>query len=533
MKKSLSLLVALAAISAVAVAPAKAAAHTFENGTINSEVDGTVIDFTLFKPEGASAETPVPLIVESHGWGGSKTTSISTFAPYLDAGMGVLSFSQRGFGASGGEANVQDPDLEAEDVDSLIDYIVDLDWVAHNLIEGPDGTLVPDPDDPLLGAIGISYGGGFQTIAALDETEEEGATRFDALSPEITWYDLPESLAPQKVVRTAWNVALYAVGAKDIAPYVHPAFAWGSASGQWPDGTIYDIPNENVPNLDAEFHEHSPVAFVERDVQLDIPVLMRQGQTDNLFNLNQGLDIFNKALTPEARAQSFFVGFNGGHALPNAAPLGTPVAAEVGTGSDSCSEDWTAARIAFFQAVFAGDDTTGIYPARYNLADIGGEKCITANSLGGGVTIGVNEDLDPTGSNGMVTVAGAGAPIHLPIAEGPITVAGVPTLKGSAYTGGIDTRLFFGLSMGMTPADAVVIANNLMPLRKVLPATPLDEDAAEFAIELPGIAAEIPEGQQLFLTITPISDMFFGHASRGAAPVVLTDLELYLPTNLQ
>jgi pimeloyl-ACP methyl ester carboxylesterase len=471
------------------------------------------------------------MIIESHGWGGSKQTSITAeIGQYLDAGFGVLSFSQRGFGNSGGEANVQDPDLEAEDVDTLVDFIAALPWVAHNL--DADGN--PILTDPLLGAIGLSYGGGFQTISALDETEEEGYTRFDALSPEISWYDLPRSLAPEKVVRTAWNLVLYGAGAKDIAQYVHTAFAWGVASGQWPDGTLYGIPNENVPNLDAEFHQHSPVAFVERGVQLDIPVLMRQGQSDNLFNLNQGLDIFQKALTPEARAQSYFVGFNGGHALPNVAPLGTPIAANVGTGADFCTGNagaWAATRIAFFQKVFAGEDTAGIYPARYNLSDIGGAKCLRANALGGGTTIAVNDGVDPTGSNGMVSTAGAGAPINLPIAEGPITVAGVPTLSGDAYSSGIDSRVFFGLSMGTTPADAQVIANNLMPLRNILPGTPLDD--AGFSIELPGIAAEIPAGQSLFLTITPVSDMFFGHGSRAPAAFVFTDLSLHLPTTLQ
>ena len=59
----------------------------------------------------------------------------------------------------------------------------------------------PIADDPVLGAIGGSYGGGYQTITALTELSETGRTRFDALAPEITWYDLPEALAPQGVVR--------------------------------------------------------------------------------------------------------------------------------------------------------------------------------------------------------------------------------------------------------------------------------------------------------------------------------------------
>jgi hypothetical protein len=52
----------------------------------------------------------------------------------------------------------------------------------------------------------------------------------------------------------------------------------------------------------------------------------------------------------------------------------------------------------------------------------------------------------------------------------------------------------------------------------------------EFEIELPGIAAEVPEGKNLYLTVTPVSDLFFGHASRTPGALVLSDVELTLPT---
>ncbi|MGH2754132.1 MAG: peptidase S15, partial [Actinomycetota bacterium] len=87
-----------------------------------------------------------------------------------------------------------------------------------------------------------------------------------------------------------------------------------------------------------------------------------------------------------------------------------------------------------------------------------------------------------------------------------------------------DGRAFFGLSVGTTPADAAVIQNNLMPLRQILPTA-----GAKFKIELPGVAVEIPEGQSLFLTISPVSDMYFGHGSRTPAAMVLSDLALSLP----
>ena len=66
------------------------------------------------------------------------------------------------------------------------------------------------PGDPVLGAIGGSYGGGYQLVGALSEVRDRGATRFDALVPEITWFSLTESLFPQGVPRTEWAAALTA-----------------------------------------------------------------------------------------------------------------------------------------------------------------------------------------------------------------------------------------------------------------------------------------------------------------------------------
>ncbi len=515
----------LAALSLVAVllVPGMASADpgdTVEQVVVKSDADGTDIAITVAKPAEASTSAPVPVILHSHGWGGSRTTTLSgDVAAFVNAGFGVVSIDQRGFGASGGEANVEDPDLEAEDIDSVIDYVATLDWVALN----EDNNGDPIVGDPVLGAVGGSYGGGYQTMAAFDETQEEGSTRFDAIIPEITWYDLNESLAPQGVPRTAWTTALYAAGASALPQYVHEGFAWGAATSLWPDGTILGQANENVPDLDSEFHEHGPVAFVERGVLLDIPMLLRQGSSDNLFNLNQGLHIFNKGLTPAAQSESLFVGYNGGHALPNAFPLGKA------SGTDSCSGDWTALRVAFFRAVFDNDPATNpgsLLPSRYNVTDVNG-KCLRYDTTGA-TKIAVNESLDPTGSNAMISTLGLGAPIHIPLDTGAIKIAGIPTLSGDVYSLTPEARVFFGLAIGTTPADAQVIQNNLMPLRQVLM---IPNVGQSFEIELPGVAADVPEGQSLFLTITPTSDMFAGHGSRIPGGMLLTDLELTLPTH--
>jgi pimeloyl-ACP methyl ester carboxylesterase len=496
----------LASVPASAVAPQ----HEAKDVTVKNPDDGTAIAITVFKPV-AATDRKVPVILHSHGWGSSRETDPTGYVkPFLEAGFGVVSIDQRGHGDSEGQANIQDPTKETEDIQAVIDYVAKLDWVK-----------LEAPGDPVLGAVGISYGGAFQTMTTLDEIAETGSTRFDALAPEITWYDLPQSLAPQGVVRTAWNVALYGAGARMVPNFVHEAFAWGTATGHWPDGTLYGQQVPGAPNIDKEFHKHSPVSFVEKGIHINVPTLIRQGSSDNLFTLNQGLNNFEKTLTPAARRQSYFVAFNGGHALPNVAPRGEPVAVELGGGFDACNPDFSATTIDFFKRVFAHKSTKGVLPSRYNMTTVSGDECLHLSHLGASEPIKV----DPTGTGVLPLASGAGAPLHIPVAEGATKIAGVPTLKGKITSAALDARLFFGLSMGTTPADATVIHNNLLPLHQMLPV-----QDQKFEIELPGVVASVPEGQSLFLTVTPVSDMFFGHASRTPGAVVLSDVSLTLPT---
>jgi ABC-2 type transport system ATP-binding protein len=507
----LLLLAALAALPAPAWAKP---AHSAENATVESP-DGTTIAITVFKPS-AAASGQVPVILHSHGWGGSRSTTMGgSIGSLLDAGFGVVSIDQRGHGESGGQAHVQDPTRETEDIKAVIDFVGRLPWALHD--RDRRGRIIAN--DPVLGAIGGSYGGGYQTMTALDEIADEGRTRFNALAPEITWYDLPRSLAPNKVVRTAWATLLYAVGAQNVPNYIHEAFVWGAATGQWPDGTVLGEPVDGVPDIDSKFHQHSPVWFVEQGVRIDVPVLFRQGITDNLFNLNEGLDIFQRALTPKARRHSLFVGYNGGHALPNTLPPGTGGGTLV-TPEDTCSGDWTELTISFFEKVFARQSPAKLLPARYNLTTADASRCLHLHALPRATSVAA--ELPGVGS--VVAIGGMGAPVHLGIAEGPITLAGVPALSGTATALGVDARAFLGLSVGTTPADAEVIQNNLTPLRRALPVQ--DEP---FSMDLAGVAVDVPEGQTLYLTVSPVSDLFLGHGSKSPNGWVLGDLEVSLP----
>ena len=518
-------LVAAAALLATGLAlPSQAAAApTTTDGCLASvpepgSTEPVQICYSIHKPASASADSPVPMVLHSHGWAGSRTRTASSFTPWLDKGFGVLSFDQRGFGESGGLAHVENPDLEGQDVIKVVDLVASLDWVAKEPAatdertkgpkKGPKAQPAPVSDDPVLGAIGGSYGGGYQFVGAFTELRDRGTTRFDALAPEITWFDLKESLAPDEVARSTWLTLLQAAGARDVPQEVNAGYLYGASTGLWP-GT-----GNPVADLDAFFEQNGPKFHVSQGRQLDIPVLLGQGVTDNLFNLNQGLKNYDQALTPAARAKSIFVGYNGGHALPNVLPQG------YGTAGDPCSAQLGSPSFSdlaqrFMQANLKGIATGLSGFGDYHLATADG-VCATVQSVA------------PTAEVALGTVAttsAVGGPLTYALTSGEaVRVAGQPVLKAAVTSVGVENRAFFALSVGTSPLDARVVANNVMPLNVPLPVV-----GAERILELPAVAVDVPEGQTLFLTVSPVSDMFAVHGSRVPGALVLEDTVVQLP----
>ncbi|WP_328994519.1 peptidase S15 [Kribbella sp. NBC_01245] len=450
------------------------------------------ICYSLFKPDGASAAATVPLIIHSHGWGGSRTTSAAAFKPYLDAGFGVLSFDQRSFGQSTGVAHVMNPDFEGQDVIKLVDLIAGLDWVTKQR-----------PGDPLIGAIGGSYGGGFQFAGAFTELRDRGRTRFDALAPEITWNDLKTSLAPDETARVMWMTLLFAGGGSHLPPAVSSAWLTILATGHWPSGQV-------GRELDAFFAKNGPAWHVQQDRKLDIPVLLGQGLSDNLFNLNEGVANFEQALTPRARKKSLFVGYNAGHTLPSVVPPG------YATPGDPCSIALGSANFAglahrFFSLNLKNQQTGLTGFGKYHLSTVDG-RCVTQSTLVRNQRYGVQK---------VVSTTPAGLPINVPVAKGPITVAGIPRLSARVSTLMPDAGAFFALSVGTTPLDAKVIQNNTLPLREKTPVR-----KAYRTLDLPGIAVDVPAGKTLYLTVSPVADMYAGQGGRVPGLVKLDHLSV-------
>ena len=110
--------------TALALIPATAGAYQVQDDQVATSFDGTEIVYTMFAPDNASASNPVPAVMRTHGWGGSRETTPTGFVQQLlDNGYAVLTWDSRGFGESGGTVEIDSPDFEARDASALIDVL--------------------------------------------------------------------------------------------------------------------------------------------------------------------------------------------------------------------------------------------------------------------------------------------------------------------------------------------------------------------------------------------------------------------------
>ena len=488
-----------------ALAAPAASSPTTTNGCVTSVPDAgsttpQQICYSLFKPAGADRAHQVPMVLHSHGWGGSRVTSAddSQVKPFLDAGYGVLSFDQRGFGQSGGKARIENPDYEGHDVAKLVSLVSRLPWVIQDA-----------PGDPRLGSIGGSYGGGYQFVGAFREIADQHKQVFDALAPQITWFDLHQSLAPQSVPKTEWDTALTAAGANALPPEVLQGFAQSAVTGTWSDGSV-----PGTTDLDAFFAKNGPKWQVSQGRRIDVPVLFGQGITDELFPLDQGFKNWTFALTPKARRNSIFVGYNGGHVLPNAFPLtvqptGDPCSAQLSGG-----RDFTALTIRFFDTWLKHKAVRIPGYGRFHLAT-SGNTCTTTSAI----TPNRNVEVGTVATPELASPA-----LAFKVADGPIRVAGTPYLSGSITALGVNNRAFFALGIGTSVADAKIVQGNMLPWASLSPVSGL-----KTRIELPSVAVDVPAGQSLFVMAAATNDMYAGFASRTPGAVVLEDATVALP----
>lgn len=182
-------------------------------------------------------------------------------------GYNVVTWDPRGEYDSGGILQLDNPFWEGRDTSSIISWLASESNVARRQIK------MEASDDPIIGMVGGSYGGGIQmTLASTPDK------RVDAIVPAITWNNLNESLYPNEVFKTGWadllGLALISAGAR-------------VNSQIWDGILIGNLLGWMSPASTALLADSGSSILINN---IDIPTLIIQGTVDGLFPLQQAVE---------------------------------------------------------------------------------------------------------------------------------------------------------------------------------------------------------------------------------------------------
>jgi ABC-2 type transport system ATP-binding protein len=488
-------LVATAVPAAALTRSAAVVAEPVVTSQVVRSFDGTDLFTTLFLPAGASAAKPVPLVLRTHGWGGTGETSKGgTLGKLVDAGYAVLTWDSRGFGQSGGEVHIDNPLFEGKDASALID------WAVANAPIAKDRT-----GDPVVGMSGGSYAGGIQTATASFDQ------RIDAIAPEISWRDLRYALAPGDVIKLGWVSLLYAAGNTALSggiagatgpaglelgrytPDLDRALATGAATGQ--------LDNDAKAFLAGSSIDH----YASRSPLLDVPTLVMQGSVDTLFNLTDGYGIYEQARRAGAPAK--FIAFCGGH-------VGCP--ADYAETDDRAHLD--KALLTWFDRYLRGSRASTGAPVEYR-TNAGGFRpadgfapsnrtVVTGVATGSLVSTAAPEtaSLSAPGLGTVTTAVPSAAGDPRAITAEVLTAArdtdlvGIPTATVEVSGTGDSAHLFLKLVHRET---GHVLNLQEAPVRVAGLTTP-----QTLSVRMPGIAYTLPAGDHLDLQVSTASSAY-------------------------
>ncbi|MEQ4209178.1 alpha/beta fold hydrolase [Actinopolymorpha sp. B9G3] len=299
----------LATMAFTASAPPSRAAHavgTPSVGVRTVQVDVTVgpardttcrIVGDLYQPATATAETPQPAILTTHGFGGSKDDQAGLAHRLAEQDYVVLAYSGLGFGGTQCKIHLDDPDWDGQAARQLVDYLAGQRTDADG--DRLDLVALDGPGDPKVGMFGGSYGGHVQfAAAAVDD-------RIDALVPAITWNDLDYALAPTNagltpgtvtsaepgVFKRMWADLFAALGVLRGAEHALGDPRRLTGCPNFADQICPALIEANVAGFPsaqtrAMLRHASVASYVEK---VRAPTLLLQGQDDTLFNLQEAI----------------------------------------------------------------------------------------------------------------------------------------------------------------------------------------------------------------------------------------------------
>ncbi|MCP5325349.1 MAG: alpha/beta fold hydrolase [Oceanospirillaceae bacterium] len=235
---------------------------TDDNLVIPSD-DGVTIAGNIFVPTNVSGPRPAVIFISS--WGLNEYEYLAEAARFAEEGYIVLSYSARGWDQSTGMIDTAGP-KDMADFSHVLDYLL----ANYNV------------DPAQVGVAGISYGSGISLLAAAHDS------RVKAVAAMSTWGDLKESLYGQQTPRLVWGELLLLTG--NLLGNMDPVIqeTWDNVSN-----------HRNLASVTAWTDLRSPVKVVDKINANGTAVYMSQNWGDNLFQVNQVMDLFGKITTPK------------------------------------------------------------------------------------------------------------------------------------------------------------------------------------------------------------------------------------------
>ncbi|MGI5213075.1 alpha/beta fold hydrolase [Plantactinospora sp. CA-290183] len=505
------------------------------------------LDTRLFLPDGASRQRPVPAVLLAHGFGGTKQSVRADAEDLAELGYAVLTYTARGFGRSGGQIHLDNPDYEVRDASRL------LDWLAQR----PD-IRTDAPGDPRVGVVGGSYGGGLALLLAAHDP------RVDAIVPMITWHDLAGSFLPESsgrepvdgVFKKGWAGIFFGsgggagalggglgppgggTGADDEADGAGNSLPAGGIPGQVPGAAPGATPVDPAcgrfapdvcaaylriattgrgdPEAVALLRRSSPAGVLDR---IKAPTLLVQGEADTLFPLGEA-DANARGIaaagTP-VRVAWFTGGHDGGEGPQTDRDRLRFLMAQwldhyVKGAGEAPSRSFTWSRISGFDALDRGLVASGYQTADYPGLDgtartavgVAGPAQPIANPPNGNPAAISSVPFAGGFSSLLDGVAGDLPGQHARFESAPladaIDVAGSPTVEIRAASPTGEAVLFVKL-YDVDPTGPAALSNGLVaPVR--LTGLPASIEAAQpVRVTLPAIVRRIEAGHRLRIVV--------------------------------
>lgn len=409
--------------SVVAAAPAQEPiAYPALRSVDITSFDGTKIRVNIMPAAGLAPGRRAPTLLHgpgySHpGWTDPelKTDEVTGEPGVGDlrhAGYNVVTWDPRGFGASGGESQFEDPAFEGRDVLAIIDYLATQPEIQMDR-----------PGDPRLGMVGGSYGGNIQLVAAALDS------RIDAIAPSFTWHDFSNVMYEDQAFHQTTAAVICSFVLANGTTGSSPVTGEYRLPGSDPAGASVEMRRMCAEGLSTGTLSPDTVKWLATRGALPlldrvkVPTLMLFGTTDALIPLQEGVRNYQAVKANGVPVK--MVWFCGGHNACNVTPGPARVKASIQGWMDRYLKRSGGSTGSEFEWV----DQNGVYrgaPA-FPLKRVG-----TLTATGSGVL--PVSPLDSAAAGTTEAAPSSAGGLRLPVPHATATITGAPVLT-MTYTG--------------------------------------------------------------------------------------------------